>query len=110
MPQAIHTDQLSKHFGRVIALDRVNLDVEEGALYALVGQNGAGKTTTIKVLMNLIRATGGSAIVLGTDSHNIRGKSYIQIGYVSENQEMPEWMILPTYCLVAVAGLVSASP
>src|SRR5216684_620817 len=92
MPQAIHTDQLSKHFGRVIALDRVNLDVQEGALYALVGQNGAGKTTTIKVLMNLIRATGGSAIALGTDSHNIRGKSYTQIGYVSENQEMPEWM------------------
>src|SRR5882724_1448288 len=92
MPQAIHTDQLSKHFGRVTALDRVNLDVQEGALYALVGQNGAGKTTTIKVLMNLIRATGGSAIVLGTDSHDIRGKSYTQIGYVSENQEMPEWM------------------
>ena len=92
MPQAIHTDQLSKHFGRVIALDRVNLDVQEGALYALVGQNGAGKTTTIKVLMNLIRATGGSATVLGTDSHNIRGKSYTQIGYVSENQEMHEWM------------------
>ena len=92
MPQAIHTDQLSKHFGRVIALDCVNLDVPEGTLYALVGQNGAGKTTTIKVLMNLIRATGGSAIVLGTDSHNIRGKSYTQIGYVSENQEMPEWM------------------
>ena len=92
MPQAIHTDQLSKHFGRVIALDRVNLDVPEGTLYALVGQNGAGKTTTIKVLMNLIRATGGSATVLGTDSHNIRGKSYTEIGYVSENQEMPEWM------------------
>jgi len=92
MPQAIHTDQLSKHFGRVIALDRVNLDVPESALYALVGQNGAGKTTTIKILMNLIRATGGSATVLGTDSHNIRGKSYTPIGYVSENQEMPEWM------------------
>jgi ABC-2 type transport system ATP-binding protein len=92
MPQAIHTDQLCKHFGRVIALDRVNLDVPENALYALVGQNGAGKTTIIKVLMNLIRASGGSATVLGTNSHNIRGKSYTQIGYVSENQEMPEWM------------------
>jgi ABC-2 type transport system ATP-binding protein len=92
MPQAIHTEQLSKRFGRIIALDRMNLDVSEGALYALVGQNGAGKTTTIKVLMNLIRATGGSATVLGTDSRDIRGKSYTQIGYVSENQEMPEWM------------------
>src|SRR6516162_9820491 len=91
MPQVIHTKQLSKRFGRIIALDRMNLDVPEGALYALVGQNGAGKTTTIKVLMNLIRA-GGSATVLGTDSRDIRGKSYTQIGYVSENQEMPEWM------------------
>lgn len=92
MPQAIHTDQLAKRFGRIIALDHMYLDVPEGALYALVGQNGAGKTTTIKVLMNLIRATGGSATVLGTDSSDIRGKSYTQIGYVSENQEIPEWM------------------
>lgn len=92
MPQAIHTEQLTKRFGRITAVDCVNLDVPEGALYALVGQNGAGKTTTIKVLMNLIPATQGSAAVLGADSRNIRGKSYDQIGYVSENQEIPEWM------------------
>src|SRR5215472_8885219 len=92
MPQAIHTEQLTKRFGRITAVDCVSLDVPEGALYAFVGQNGAGKTTTIKVLMNLIAATQGSAMVLGTDSRNIRGKSYTQIGYVSENQEIPEWM------------------
>jgi ABC-2 type transport system ATP-binding protein len=92
MPHAIHTEQLTRRFGRVTAVDCLNLDVPEGALYALVGQNGAGKTTTIKVLMNLIPATKGSATILGTDSRNIRGKSYTQIGYVSENQEIPEWM------------------
>src|SRR6266480_779038 len=92
MPQAIHTEQLTKRFGRITAADCVNLDVPKGALYALVGQNGAGKTTTIKVLMNLIPVTQGFATVLGTDSRNIRGKSYTQIGYVSENQEIPEWM------------------
>lgn len=92
MPPAIHTEQLTKRFGRITAVDCVDLDVAEGALYALVGQNGAGKTTTIKVLMNLISATQGSANVLGADSRNIRGKSYAQIGYVSENQEIPEWM------------------
>ncbi len=92
MPQAIHTEQLTKRFGRITAVDCVNLDVPKGALYALVGQNGAGKTTTIKVLMNLIPVTQGFATVLGTDSRNIRGKSYTQIGYVSENQEIPEWM------------------
>jgi ABC-2 type transport system ATP-binding protein len=89
---AIHTDQLTKRFGRVTAVDSVNLDVTEGALYALVGQNGAGKTTTIKLLMNLIPATLGSATILGRNSRDIRGKHYAQIGYVSENQEIPEWM------------------
>jgi ABC-2 type transport system ATP-binding protein len=92
MSHAIHTEQLTRRFGRITAVDCLNLDVPEGALYALVGQNGAGKTTTIKVLMNLIPATKGSATILGTDSRNIRGKSYTQIGYVSENQEIPEWM------------------
>lgn len=92
MTSAIHTEQLTKRFGRLAAVDHINLDVPEGALYALVGQNGAGKTTAIKVLMNLIAATHGAATVLGTDSRQIRGKSYAQIGYVSENQEMPEWM------------------
>jgi ABC-2 type transport system ATP-binding protein len=92
MPLAIHTEHLTRRFGRITAVDCVNLDVPEGALYALVGQNGAGKTTTIKVLLNLVHATHGSATVLGTDYRNIRGKFYAQIGYVSENQEIPEWM------------------
>jgi ABC-type multidrug transport system ATPase subunit len=92
MSMAIHTEQLTRRFGRITAVDCVNLDVPEGAIYALVGQNGAGKTTTIKILLNLVQATQGSATVLETDSRSIRGKSYAQIGYVSENQELPEWM------------------
>ena len=92
MPSVIHTDQLTKRYRRITALDHLTLDVAEGSVYALVGQNGAGKTTTIKILMNLISATEGSADLLGTPSTRIRGKSYAQIGYVSENQEIPEWM------------------
>jgi ABC-2 type transport system ATP-binding protein len=92
MTAVIRTDALTKKYRRLTAVDHVNLEVPEGALYALVGQNGAGKTTTIKILMNLIPATHGTAAVLGTDSRKIRGKSYTQIGYVSENQEIPEWM------------------
>jgi ABC-2 type transport system ATP-binding protein len=92
MTRVIHTECLTKKYHRLAALDQVNLEVQEGAIYALVGQNGAGKTTTIKILMNLISASQGSAEVLGTDSRNLRGKLYGQIGYVSENQELPEWM------------------
>jgi len=92
MTAAIRTEHLSKRFFRVQALDSVTLEVPEGAVYALVGPNGTGKTTAIKVLMNLIPASAGRAEVLSMDSTLIRGKAYEQIGYVSENQEIPEWM------------------
>jgi ABC-type multidrug transport system ATPase subunit len=67
----------------------VILDVQECAIYALVGQNGAGKTTAIKILMNLINATGGCAQVLGIDSRQIRGIAYAQIGYVRKIKKFP---------------------
>src|SRR6202035_546607 len=92
MTAVIRTHDLVKRYRKLTALDGVALEVQEGAVYALVGQNGAGKTTAIKILMNLISATKGTAQVLGTDSRKIGGKSYTQIGYVSENQEIPEWM------------------
>jgi ABC-2 type transport system ATP-binding protein len=92
MTAVIRTEALTKKYRRVAALDHIDLEIQEGAVYALVGQNGAGKTTAIKILMNLISASEGTAEVLGTDSRKIRGKAYTQIGYVSENQEMPEWM------------------
>jgi len=92
MSCAIRTHDLVKKFFRVTAVRDLNLDVPEGAIYALVGPNGAGKTTAIKVLMNIFPATSGSAEVLGTDSRRIAGAAFTSIGYVSENQEMPGWM------------------
>ena len=92
MSAAIQTQQLTKRYRSLFALDRVDLEVQEGSIYALVGPNGAGKTTSIKILMNLLRASSGQAAVLGLDSREIRGKAYTKIGYVSENQEIPEWM------------------
>jgi ABC-2 type transport system ATP-binding protein len=76
----------------VRALRQLNLEIPQGAIYALVGPNGAGKTTMIKVLMNILHPTQGSAEILGTDSTKLRGDWLAQIGYVSENQEQPEWM------------------
>jgi ABC-2 type transport system ATP-binding protein len=79
MTAVIRTRELTKRYRSVSALERLNLDVQEGSLYALVGPNGAGKTTAIKILMNLIEATGGQAEVLGMDSKSIRGTSYARI-------------------------------
>lgn len=92
MTTAILTDGLGKTFRRVRALDGLNLVVPERAIYAMVGPNGAGKTTLIKTLMNILAPTDGRAVVLGTDSRQISGGFFEAVGYVSENQEVPEWM------------------
>jgi ABC-2 type transport system ATP-binding protein len=92
MTPVLHTQELSRRFGRTVALDGIDLDVAEGSVYALVGANGAGKTTLIKILMNIFAPTGGHAKVLGIDSRKVAGDVFTRIGYVSENQEMPDWM------------------
>jgi ABC-2 type transport system ATP-binding protein len=92
MSPAILTESLSRRFGRTVAVDHVDLSVPEGAIFALVGPNGAGKTTLIKMLMNILNPTAGRAQVLGIDSRLLAGKAYNRIGYVSENQELPEGM------------------
>ena len=88
----IRTEGLTKRFGRTEALCGVQMEVAPGSIYALVGANGAGKTTLIKLLMNLFRPTAGHAWVLGIAAEELRGSALSRIGYVSENQEMPDWM------------------
>jgi ABC-2 type transport system ATP-binding protein len=92
MSCAIRTFDLTKIFRRTRVLDGVSLEVPEGSIYGLVGPNGAGKTTTIKLLMNILAPTNGSSEVLATDSRRLGPRDFAQIGYVSENQELPEWM------------------
>ena len=92
MTTAINTQSLSRNFGRTAALSDISLEIPRGAVYALVGANGAGKTTLIKVLMNIFQPTSGTARILGIDSRRLAGKAFNRIGYVSENQQMPDWM------------------
>jgi ABC-2 type transport system ATP-binding protein len=92
MSNSIQTENLSRNFGRVEAVRDLNLVVPQGAIYAMVGPNGAGKTTAIKIMMNILAPTGGHATVLGIDSRKIEGRAFASIGYISENQQLPEWM------------------
>jgi ABC-2 type transport system ATP-binding protein len=64
---AIHTEGLTKRFGSFVAVDDLDLDVDEGTVVALLGPNGAGKTTTVRMLATLITPDGGSARVAGYD-------------------------------------------
>ncbi len=88
----VRARELSKTFRHTHAVDKLNLEIPEGSIFALVGPNGAGKTTTIKTLMNILRPRAGTAEVLGTDSRRLGPAEFAQIGYVSENQELPLWM------------------
>jgi ABC-2 type transport system ATP-binding protein len=88
----IETQNLTRRFGRMEAVHGLDLVVPTGSVTALLGPNGAGKTTTLKMLMNLIAPTSGVARILGVDSRKLGERELAQIGYVSENQQLPLWM------------------
>ena len=67
MTLALETQALTKRYGRRLALDAVDLAVEPGTVFGVIGPNGAGKTTTMRLLLDIIRPTSGSARVLGQD-------------------------------------------
>jgi ABC-2 type transport system ATP-binding protein len=64
---AIRTRQLSRHFGKVVAVDSVDLDIAAGQIFGFLGPNGSGKTTIIRMLCGLLTPTGGEVSVLGLD-------------------------------------------
>ena len=68
MTAAIETRALTKHYGRVVGIENLDLTVQTGEIFGFLGPNGAGKTTTIRTLLGFIRPTGGSATILGFDS------------------------------------------
>jgi ABC-2 type transport system ATP-binding protein len=93
----IRIEDLWKRYRGHDAVRGISFAVPEGSAYALIGANGAGKTTTLKILMNILEPTSGSATVLGTDSRKISRRELNRIGYVSENQQMPERLTVEEY-------------
>jgi ABC-2 type transport system ATP-binding protein len=85
----IDIDHLKRRFGKCEAVNDLSLSVPEGSVFALLGPNGAGKTTTIKVMVNILRPTAGTVKLLGVDSRQLGPTQFRQIGYVSENQDLP---------------------
>ncbi len=66
-PAAIATSGLTKRYGRLTAVDRLDLEVQPGEVFGFLGVNGSGKTTTIRVLLDLLRPTAGTARIFGRD-------------------------------------------
>jgi len=83
---------LSRRFGRTLALDGVNLEVQRGAVFGLVGENGAGKTTLIRHILGLLKAQRGSVRVFGLDPVRDPVGVLARVGYLSEDRELPDWL------------------
>ena len=80
----ISTRGLTRHFGRTCAVDGLDLDIEPGEVFGLVGRNGAGKTTTIKMLTTLLPPGAGTATVAGYDVVSQAARVRRVIGYVPQ--------------------------
>jgi len=79
---AISAVGLRKSFGRTVALDGLDLLVEEGQVHGFLGPNGSGKTTTIRILLGLLRADGGTATLLGGDPWTDGVELHRRLAYV----------------------------
>ncbi|WP_448337483.1 ABC transporter ATP-binding protein [Chloroflexus aurantiacus] len=81
---AIETIELTKRYGKRLAVDRLNLTVGKGEVFGFLGPNGAGKTTTIAMLLGLVRPTKGQAIVLGHDVQREPAEALRRVGAMIE--------------------------
>lgn len=86
---AIETHALTKYYGSLAALNRVNLHVERGSVYGFLGRNGAGKTTAIRILAGLAQATGGTAQVFGFEVGRDRIEILERTGFVIDKMLIP---------------------
>ncbi|ETK32777.1 ABC transporter ATP-binding protein [Microbispora sp. ATCC PTA-5024] len=79
----IHIQELTKTFGKVRALDGLDLTVRPGEVHGFLGPNGAGKSTTIRILLGLIRATGGHVELFGADPWREAVRLHGRLAYVA---------------------------
>jgi ABC-2 type transport system ATP-binding protein len=86
---AIHTHNLCKAYGQVIAVDSINLAIGQGSITALLGGNGAGKSTTMAMLLGLLHPTSGSIKMLGHDLSKDRSAIAPYINFSSPYVDLP---------------------
>lgn len=85
MAAIIQTENLTRRYGRQVAVDGLTLEINEREIFGFLGPNGAGKTTTILMLLGLTEPTSGSARVLGYDPTHDPLEIKRQVGYLPEN-------------------------
>lgn len=89
-PAVIKTRSLTRTYGKITAVDKLDLEVEEGEIFGLLGPNGAGKTTLISMLCTILKPTSGSAWVNGYDIVKEPGKVRKSIGIVFQQPSVDD--------------------
>jgi len=87
---AVHTIELRKCYRGTVALDGLSMTVPRGEVFGFLGPNGAGKTTAVKLLLGLVRPTGGEAMVLGAPAGDLAARR--RIGYLPELFRYQSWL------------------
>src|SRR3989442_7174908 len=94
--QVVQVDEISRHFGDKIAVDRVSFDIARSEVFGFLGPNGAGKTTTIKMLTTLLQPTSGRATILGHDLRTEGRKIRERIGVVQQQDSFDQGLNVET--------------
>ena len=81
----VHTEHLTKYFGKLLAIEDLNLDVYRGEVFGFLGPNGAGKSTTMGMMLGLITPTAGTIEIFGLNSRSELPNILRRIGSVTES-------------------------
>jgi ABC-2 type transport system ATP-binding protein len=92
MNPSIAVTDLSKNYGRCVAVNKLSFTVEPGVIYGLIGPNGAGKTTTLSILAGLVSATSGSAAILGMRVEPNRRELVAKVGFASSRYSFFDYL------------------
>ena len=89
---AVKLRSVAKRYSDIIAVDHIDLDVEYGEIFGLLGPNGSGKTTTLKMILGLVEPDSGSINVLGINAEEEPIEMKRQVGYVPESPRLYEFL------------------
>jgi ABC-2 type transport system ATP-binding protein len=90
MTAAVHTENLTRRFNDLVAVDHIFFDIGQGEIFGLLGPNGAGKTTTLSMLATMLKPTEGKAVVNGIDVEQDEDGVRKSIGIVFQDQSLDE--------------------
>ena len=79
----VSLDQVSKHFAKVTAVDRLSFEIPQGSIFGLLGPNGAGKTTSIRMVVGILRPDEGTLRIFGAADPSL---SKSRLGYLPEDK------------------------